>query len=368
MKKGLLISVFVTLAMLVSLVAGQGMAFSAESRNLAGIHAAKKLACSVCHESGFVPDDSEVRENSRCITCHGTLEKVAAKAKGHINPHKSHLGEISCTACHHGHASSRPYCANCHTFAMNIPGTSREKSVTGFPKPVITPIDKVPEKTVFEKTDIIVIGSGAAGMTAAITAHDLGAKVIILEKQPITGGNSMLAAGGMNGAETRFQKAKGIKDSVELMYKDTMTGGKNISDPDLVRLLAKNSADSVEWLITLGADLSDVGRLGGASVDRAHRPKGGKAVGAMIVNTLRQNVSARGIDVRVNSKVVKILEDNGGRVTGVLVEGKHRKLYGIVAGAVVNAAGGFSANPEKVAFYQPTYRGDDDIQSARCHW
>ena len=201
------------------------------------------------------------------------------------------------------------------------------------------------------------IGSGATGLTAAITAHDKGAKVIVLEKMPITGGNSQLAAGGMNACETKFQKEKGIKDTCDLMYEDTMKGGKNINDPELVKILAKSSAASVDWLTSIGADLSDVGRMGGASVDRTHRPKGGAAVGAHITQVLKKNAEDRKIDMRVNSRVVKILEDSKGNTTGVLVEGKHSKLYRIDAKAVIIAAGGFSANPEKVAYYQPSFKG-----------
>lgn len=205
--------------------------------------------------------------------------------------------------------------------------------------------------------DIVIIGAGATGFTAAITAHDKGAKVVVLEKMPITGGNSQLAAGGMNAAETRIQKAKGIKDSVELMYQDTMKGGKNISDPELVLILASQSAAAVDWLTSIGADLSDVGRLGGASVARAHRPSGGAAVGGHITQILKKNAEDRKIDVRVNSRVIKILEDGKGRVTGVLVQGKHSKLYRISAKAVIIASGGFSANPERVAYYQPAFKG-----------
>jgi fumarate reductase flavoprotein subunit len=80
-------------------------------------------------------------------------------------------------------------------------------------------------------------------------------------------------------------------------------------------------------------------------------------VGAHIANVLRKNAADRKIDVRVNSKVVKIIEDKQGRVTGVEVEGKHSGIYTIKAKAVVLAAGGFSANPEKVAFYRPEFKG-----------
>ena len=316
---------------------------------LADMHAAKQVTCDACHGTGgTVVDDNEQPVNSNCAKCHGALADVAKKATGHINPHKSHLGEINCTACHSGHASSRPYCLNCHDFKMKISGSE------GTVKPASAP---KAENKIADQVDVVVIGAGAAGMVAAITAHDAGAKVIVLEKQPITGGNSMLAAGGMNAAETKYQKEKGVKDSVELMIEDTMKGGNNVNDPALVKILATNSAGSVDWLTSLGADLSSVGRMAGASVDRRHGPKGGTAVGANIVDTLRKNAAERKVDVRVNSKVVKILEDAKGAVTGVQVEGKHRGLYTINAKAVVLTAGGFSANPEKVAFYRPELKG-----------
>jgi fumarate reductase flavoprotein subunit len=315
---------------------------------LAGVHVKKQVNCEACHgTSGNVVDDNEQPVNMNCVKCHGALPEVAKKATGHINPHKSHLGEINCTTCHHGHAASKPYCLSCHDFVMKI--SSSEGPAQPAPKPA--------ESKIVDQADIVIIGAGAAGMTAAITAHDAGAKVIVLEKMPITGGNSMLSAGGMNAADTKFQKEKGIQDSVDIMIKDTMTGGGNINDPELVKILAKNSAGSIDWLTSIGADMSDVGRMGGASVNRTHRPQGGSAVGAHLAVVLKKNAVDRKIDIRVNSKVVKILEDKQGRVTGVQVDGKHRGLYTINAKAVVLTAGGFSANPERVAKYHPEFKG-----------
>jgi fumarate reductase flavoprotein subunit len=321
---------------------------------LAGMHMAKAIGCASCHGEKIVVDDNETVVNAKCIQCHGSLATMAEKSKHEINPHKSHLGNIICTACHHGHTASWTYCLSCHNFDLKIPAGTVAAEL---PSVALPKIEKVPENIRTDKTDIVIIGAGATGFTAAITAHDKGAKVIVLEKMPITGGNSQLAAGGMNAAGTRFQKEKGIKDSSELMYEDTMKGGKNMSDPELVKILANNSAVSVDWLTSIGADLSDVGRLGGASVDRGHRPSGGAAVGANITQVLKKNAEDRKIDIRVNSRVVKILEDTKGRTTGVLVEGKHSKLYRIDAKAVIIAAGGFSANPERVAYYQPNFKG-----------
>jgi len=326
----------------------------AQGAFLADMHKDKGIECSSCHGKSTKVDDNETVVNKKCIECHGSLDKMAEKSKHEINPHKAHLGNMNCTACHHGHTTSWTYCLNCHNFDLKIPAGALAAQLPSVKLPAVK---EVPKKIRTEKTDVLVIGAGAAGLSAAITAHDKGAKVILLEKMPITGGNSQLAAGGMNACETKFQKEKGIKDTCQIMFDDTMKGGKNLNDPDLVKVLANNSSGSIDWLTSLGADMSDVGRMGGASVNRTHRPTGGAAVGAHITQVLKKNAEKRGIDVRLNSRVVKILEDKKGRVTGVLVEGTHSKLYKIEAKAVVDTAGGFSANPEMVAFYQPSFKG-----------
>jgi len=223
------------------------------------------------------------------------------------------------------------------------------------------PVKQVERKAInargVEKTDVLVIGAGAAGFTAAITAHDGGAKVILVEKQPITGGNSALSAGGMNATETVFQKKKGIKDSVDVMISDTMKGGGNANDAELVKILATKSASSVDWLTSIGADISDIGQMAGATNYRTHRPTGGAAVGSHITNVLKKNAADRKLDVRVNSKVLKLVEDGSGRVIGAVIEGKHSGTYTILAKAVVMTAGGFSANQSMIAQYQPQFVG-----------
>ncbi|SQA97185.1 Fumarate reductase flavoprotein subunit precursor [Cedecea neteri] len=79
--------------------------------------------------------------------------------------------------------------------------------------------------------DVVVVGSGGAGLAAAIQAHDEGASVLIVEKMPSIGGNTVKASAGMNAAETRFQRVKGILDSKELFYAETLKGGYNKKQP-----------------------------------------------------------------------------------------------------------------------------------------
>jgi fumarate reductase flavoprotein subunit len=203
------------------------------------------------------------------------------------------------------------------------------------------------------KADVVVIGGGGAGYSAAITAHDAGAKVIVLEKMPITGGNTQIASGGMNAAGTKHQSAQGIQDNWQLMYEDTLKGGKNRGDKTLVEILAKDSAAANDWMTSFGADLSGITRGGGASANRFHAPKDGRPVGPELLKALRGAANQRKLDVRVNSKVLRINTNGSGAVAGVRVEERGIALYEIEAKTVVIATGGFSANKEMVAKYCP---------------
>ena len=202
--------------------------------------------------------------------------------------------------------------------------------------------------------DVVVIGAGGAGLSAAKAAAERGAKVIVLEKMAFVGGNTNYATGGLNAAYTEQQKAKGIEDSVEQFFEDTMKGGKNLNNPELVEVLTSESASTVEWLISLGADLSDVGRMGGSTNSRTHRPTGGAGVGAHLVSVL-DKAAEEVADIRTDSKVTALSYDDTG-VTGVDVETADG-TYHISAKAVVIATGGFGASQEKVVAYKPELKG-----------
>lgn len=207
------------------------------------------------------------------------------------------------------------------------------------------------------KTDIVVIGAGGAGLSSAVEAKNSGANVIVLEKMPMVGGNTLRATGGINAAGTKFQKGKNIKDSVEQFYEDTMKGGYYKNNPELVKVLTSQAASAVEWLSDLGADLTDVGRLAGASNDRAHRPAGGGEVGSNIVKTLKKAAEDKKIDIRLNNKAVEILKDDKGNIKGVKALNAEGKEYNIDAKSVIIATGGFGASEEKVVKYNPNLKG-----------
>ena len=259
-------------------------------------------------------------------------------------------------------------------------------------------------KDIEETVDVVVVGAGGAGMTAAITATDAGKKVIVVESQPIAGGNSVRSTGGMNAAKTpyqdknEFKEAAGVEktlataaekfadnatitalaatvksqwdayqanpqgyfDSVELMELDTMIGGKGKNNPELVKALAENSAAAIEWLASIGAEVKNVGAFGGASVKRIHRPVNadGKvtAVGAYIVPILEKNLQDRNVQFLFDTTANEIIMKDG-KAVGIKGTGKDGHKVTINAKSVVIATGGFGANAEMVEKYKPELKG-----------
>ena len=263
-----------------------------------------------------------------------------------------------------------------------------------------------------ETCDIVIVGAGGAGMTAALQASDLGVeKIIVVEKTGSTGGNTSRATGGMNAAKTAAQdenewkevtgeavektiadakenygdqigeliatveaqyeayKANpvGYFDSPELFALDTMVGGKCLNNIDLVMTMVNHSADAIDWLATKNANLVSVGSFGGASVMRIHRAltDDGKTtpVGAYLVKTLTGAVEADSkIDLRVNTAATELVMTDG-KVTGVKVTSPSGD-YTINAKAVILASGGFGADLERVAAYNPSLKGFVTTNSA----
>lgn len=199
--------------------------------------------------------------------------------------------------------------------------------------------------------DVIIVGSGGAGMTAAIEAKDAGMNPVILEKMPIAGGNTSKASAGLNASETSVEKAQGVTDSNDKFYEETLKGGGGTNDKELLRYFVDHSAAAVDWLAQNDIVLDNLTTTGGMSVSRTHRPHDGSAVGAYLVKGLEENISKRDIPVFVNSDVTKINEKDG-KVSGVEVkiEGETKQVD---SKAVVVTTGGFGANQKMIAKYRP---------------
>ena len=254
-------------------------------------------------------------------------------------------------------------------------------------------------------TDIVIVGAGGAGMTAALTATSEGKSVVIVESQPVVGGNSVRATGGMNAGKTVYQdenefgESAGVEktlktaaekyadnetitalaatvaeqwaayqanptgyfDSVELMELDTMIGGKGINDPALVETLCSNSADAIDWLGEQGITLHSVSSFGGASVKRIHRPVNAEgktvSVGSYMIPLLQENCDKAGVQTLLNTTATEILTDANGAAVGVKATGASGETITINAKAVVLTTGGFGANLDMVVEYKPELKG-----------
>ena len=253
--------------------------------------------------------------------------------------------------------------------------------------------------------DVVVVGAGGAGMTAAITAAAEGKSVVILESQSMVGGNSVRATGGMNAGKTVYQdenefgESAGVEktlktaaekyadnetitalaktvseqwaayqanptgyfDSVELMELDTMIGGKGINDPELVETLCANSADAIDWLDEHGITLHNVSSFGGASVKRIHRPVNAEgktvSVGSYMIPLLQENCEKAGVQILLNTTANEILTDASGAAVGIKATGSTGETVTVNAKAVVLTTGGFGANLDMVVEYKPELKG-----------
>lgn len=225
------------------------------------------------------------------------------------------------------------------------------EAVSGASKVEYTPIDQLQDKY-----DIIIVGAGGAGMTAALEAKEKGMNPVVLEKMPMAGGNTMKSSSGMNASETKFQKEQGITDSNDAFYEESLKGGHDTNDKELLRFFVDNSANSIEWLDSIGIRLNNLTITGGMSEKRTHRPEDGSAVGQYLVNGLVKNVLSKEIPLFVNANVTEITEKDG-KVNGVkvLINDKDEKT--ISADAVIITTGGYGANMDMISKVRPDLEG-----------
>jgi flavocytochrome c len=197
---------------------------------------------------------------------------------------------------------------------------------------------------------IIIVGGGLAGLSAAHTVLEHGGNVLVIEKSSFMGGNSTKATSGINGALTKTQIKAGIKDSVDAFFEDTMKSARELARPDLIQVLTGNSGPAVEWLQSkFKLDLSKVSRLGGHSFPRTHRG-GERFPGMTITYALMEKLEEvakshpNRARILVKTRVTGLIKDNNGTVIGVETEHVENGTKGKEHGPVVLSTGGYAAD------------------------
>lgn len=206
--------------------------------------------------------------------------------------------------------------------------------------------------TLADHYDLVIIGSGGAGLVSALQARELGLHPVVLEKMPTLGGNTIKASSGMNAAETNVQLRQGIVDSFAEFYEETFQGGGRLNDPALLEYFTTHSGQAIDWLRLHGIFLNDLTLTGGMKKKRAHRPESTAPVGAYLISNLLWLLAQVKIPVYTNTRVTELLKDETGKIKGVKVEllGSEKTLK---TKAVVLATGGFGASKQLLKRYRP---------------
>ena len=214
--------------------------------------------------------------------------------------------------------------------------------IAAFPQTADTPDSSV---------DIVIVGSGLSGLSAAWEAGQTGARVQVIDMWSIFGGHGVAAGGVLNMVATPVQEAKGIRDSPDLAYNDFMTWGED-PNPEWVRYYVDNSKVLIhDWLIGMGVQFGDVGRNPGNTVPRVHRTQG--AGRALVTSIYRECLKYPNITFTWNHKVTGLVKENG-RVAGVQAENvRSGASLKVRASAVILATGGFQSNLEMVREFWP---------------
>ncbi len=203
-----------------------------------------------------------------------------------------------------------------------------------------------------EIVDIVVVGSGFAGLAAAIEARNSGASVLVLEKMKAPGGNSVISDGGIAAAGTALQKKYGFDDSPELMFEDMMRAGLGLNYPELAREVAEKSNKVFQWSIDyLGVEYMDrVDHFGGHTVHRCYTAA--NRTGATIIDRQVTKAAETGVNLRLGTSLKTFILDSDGGVCGVSVlddynyknpeKGTGRSIK--ARKAVILATGGFGSD------------------------
>jgi fumarate reductase flavoprotein subunit len=211
-------------------------------------------------------------------------------------------------------------------------------------QPVTEGENKVEDVT----TDVVVVGGGGSGLTAAINVKYGNKDVILVEKMPMLGGNTIFGSTSLTANNSKIMQEQGTAVSDEEFF-DWYMKKDPTCDPDAAKVIVEKSGEAIDWLAGLGMDLTRVINTYG------HSPADGSAPGPHIIKALKDEAEKQGVDYRLNTRATEIIMD-GDKVAGVKVTGPDGE-YNIYAKAVILCAGGFAANPDMIAQYDSRWEG-----------
>ncbi|MCB1383461.1 MAG: FAD-dependent oxidoreductase [Notoacmeibacter sp.] len=217
------------------------------------------------------------------------------------------------------------------------------------------------------ETDIIVVGGGGSGLTAAIFAAKAGAKVVLLEKHSEVRGSTGLSIGSITASGTALQGKAGINDSADAHFEDMGRMAEKFSGPEraardnfvLRRILVDNVADSVAWLTSLGIVMFGPMPEPPHRVPRMHNILPNSRA---YIHFLKREAERAGVDIRVNAPVTGLMED-GGRITGVIWDEKGRQQKLGARRAVILASGDYSSSPQWKARFRNDLGNIDGVNT-----
>ncbi len=302
------------------------------------------VTVAVTFDSGKIKDIKIVKQQENPV--------LAAKVFTDLKQHVIDTNSVQLDAISGATFSSKGFLDAVADAAKKAGVTLSKADKKAIKKVVKKVVKTLPKESTY---DVVVIGAGGAGFSAAIEAKNAGANVVLLEKMPAVGGNSLISGAEMNAAKNWVQPKLGINDdSPELHAEDTYKGGDMKGDMNVIKVMTHNALDAAKWCRDyLGVRFEDDNLFffGGHSRKRALIPVG--HTGTEFITKFQAKADELGIPVITNMKAEELIKDKSGRVVGVKATMNGASYTFNAKGGVVLATGGFGANPEMVKKYNP---------------